>query len=108
MSVEQFDKIDFIGKSSTSETIILTISDHLDWIDQDEHLLILQKKINAYIAFIESGEIKESYPSAKDCSLVIQIYGKYKLPKIGEEFLEEARRLANRIGVDITSKHFGK
>ena len=54
MSVEKIDKVDFV--STTEKGIIrLTISDHLEWASKNEHLLILQNKINAYLNFIESG-----------------------------------------------------
>jgi hypothetical protein len=38
---------------------------------KNEHLLILQDKLNSYLRFIETGEIFESYPAAKNSSLVI-------------------------------------
>ena len=66
MSVEQTDKIDFIGSDKESNSIILTISDHLDWEDSERHLLLLQEKLNNYLAFCESGEILEVYPQAKN------------------------------------------
>ena len=48
MSVDQLDKVDFISKTSEGN-VELTISDHLEWDDKNEHLLILQNKINAYL-----------------------------------------------------------
>jgi hypothetical protein len=60
MSVEQKDVIDAIGVNKESGEVVLTISDHLDWEDTSAHLLVLQDKINTYIAFIESGEILQS------------------------------------------------
>lgn len=53
MSIEQSDKIDFISTTKSGK-VQLTISDHLEWNDEEMHLLILQKKINAYLDFIQS------------------------------------------------------
>ena len=53
--------------------VILTISDHLDWSDSSSHQLLLQVKMNRYLAFIESGEIEQSYPSAKGRAVVIEV-----------------------------------
>lgn len=74
MSVEDRKIIDLIGTEENG-TIVLTISDHLEW--DDEHLIKLQYKINDYLAFIESGEILESYPSAKSKKLRISVVCKH-------------------------------
>lgn len=33
--------------------------DPLDWSDEQAHLLLLEAKLNAYLAFIESGEVHD-------------------------------------------------
>ena len=58
MSIEQSDKIDFISITKSGK-VQLTISDHLEWNNEEMHLLILQKKINAYLDFIQSEQIFE-------------------------------------------------
>lgn len=63
MSVEDKNKIDAISTNNNNQ-VALTISDHLLWDDNNEHLIILQDKINSYLDFLESGQIDESYPSA--------------------------------------------
>ena len=64
MTVEQADKIDIISIDPTGQ-VILTVSDHLPWSDAVQHQLILQTKLNKYLAFIESGEILQSYPDSQ-------------------------------------------
>lgn len=64
MSVENTQVIDLIGFEESTGKVILTIADHLPW-DDSEHLPLLQKKLISYLAFIESGEIYESYPRAR-------------------------------------------
>ena len=58
MSIEQSDKIDFISITKSGK-VQLTISDHLEWNNEEMHLLILQKKINAYLDYIQSEQIFE-------------------------------------------------
>nr|WP_211171156.1 DUF6572 domain-containing protein [Bacillus sp. DNRA2] len=41
------------------------IADHLDWENELQHLKLLQDKINAYISFIESGQVYSVYHDAK-------------------------------------------
>ena len=53
LSIEQTDVVDFMGIDKLTGEIVLTISDHLEWNDADEeHLWLLQEKINAYLRFI--------------------------------------------------------
>lgn len=77
MSIEQSDKIDFISTTKSGK-VQLTISDHLEWNDEEMHLLILQKKINAYLDFIQSEQIFEDYPNAKNRKLKISVSMKYE------------------------------
>jgi hypothetical protein len=60
MSVNQTDTIDIIGTTPGGK-VALTISDHHFW-DEPLHLQLLQDKINAYLQFIESGQILDDYP----------------------------------------------
>ena len=55
MSVENSQVIDAIS-INPQDVVVLTISDHLEWDEENEHLLLLQNKINAYLGVIESGE----------------------------------------------------
>lgn len=75
MSIENSKVIDAIS-INPQYVVVLTISDHLEW-DNNEHLIILQDKINTYLEVIESGEIYELYPKAKDKSFQIDICFKY-------------------------------
>ena len=54
MSVENFKVID-VASIDLNGNAVLTISDHLEWDEQNEHLLTLQNKINAYLGAIENG-----------------------------------------------------
>ena len=79
MSIETKNIIDLIGTDNRSGKVVLTISDHLDWNNENYHLNSLEDKINAYLRFIESGEIFNSYPKAKGKEIVIEIVQKYDL-----------------------------
>jgi hypothetical protein len=40
-----------------SNIVRLVIADHLDWADFEGHALLVQEKVNCYIAFVESGQL---------------------------------------------------
>ncbi|AZC36737.1 DUF6572 domain-containing protein [Pseudomonas chlororaphis] len=86
------------------DKVVLVITDHLEWgnkAEQGEHLLLLQEKINTYIAFIESGEILESYPAAKGKSPIIRITGLYELPEQGQRFVDRATQVLKEVGIGL-------
>ncbi len=62
--VNEFDRIDFVSLNGAGE-VVLTISDHLEWNDENEHILTLQEKINRYLGFIQCGQLHERYTHAK-------------------------------------------
>src|SRR5687768_7443411 len=104
MSIEQRKVIDFVGISKADGRAILTISDHLPWLPDNEHLLILQNKINDYLAFLESGEIYDSYPQAHGRVIEIQVVCKY--PPIGDaiRFLELAEQTVLNAGFHFSAR----
>ena len=86
MTVEIESQIDFISMDENSGTVILTVSDHLEW-GENEHLNLLQEKINAYLRFIESGEIFESYPNANNKKFKIEVKMKHTPDLEAQKFL---------------------
>lgn len=93
MSINQTNTIDIIG-TSPEENVILTISDHHSW-DEVWHLQLLQDKINAYLQFIESGQIFKDYPNAIGRELIIETIMKFKPNVEAVSFLERAKEIAN-------------
>ena len=77
MSIEQAEVVDIISTERLTGNVVLTISDHLDWSDSTAHQLLLQSKLNRYLAFVESGEILESYPKARDKPIVFSVVFKF-------------------------------
>lgn len=100
MSVEDKNKIDAISTNKQSQ-VVLTISDHLEWNDNNEHLIILQDKVNSYMDFVESGQIYESYPSAVGKNIIIQIVFKFLPNKKGEEFLGKIEKIIKENSYDF-------
>ncbi len=111
MSIEQTDVVDIVSTERMSGNVVLTVSDHLDWSDSTAHQLLLQSKLNRYLAFVESGEILESYPKAKDRPIVFNVVFKFPPDDAGREFLAKARRIIESAGFTLrdeisTGAHF--
>ena len=105
MSIEQTSVIDFIGTNKENGNITLSISDHMDWSNQNEHLRLLQDKINAYLRFIESGEIYTNYPDAKGRNINIEIIAKYNFTEKSNEFFVNAKKIIHNAGFNLIFSH---
>jgi hypothetical protein len=100
VAVDNPDVIDIISVD-VSGRVILTVSDHLDWSDPISHQQVLQAKINSYLAFIESGQILDSYPLARGKQMVVKVVTKYQLDRGGPEFLDRAKAALAEAGVQL-------
>lgn len=89
MAVDNLKVIDFI--TERDDSLVLTISDHLEWDSKNEHLYFLQEKINAYLMAIESGQVKKSYPLSSDKDFVISVVLKYAPNDTGTSFLSRIK-----------------
>ncbi|QYK07984.1 DUF6572 domain-containing protein [Shewanella mangrovisoli] len=103
MSIEDQDSIDAIGIDNEG-VVVLTISDHLEW--DDKHLLLLQEKINIYLAFLESGEVFESYPDSRGREFKINIMCKYEPTALATQFLSQCTDIINQVGIQFGYKVF--
>lgn len=98
----QDNNIDVIAINIESGKCILSIIDSLEWKDENEHLLLLQEKINVYLSFIESGEIYDSYPPSKNREFEINIIFKENIPITCEKFLFYTSKIISDAGFALT------
>ena len=107
MSIDQTDKIDFLWKDEQSGRVMLTITDHLDWKkrDEDEHLSLLQDKLNTYLYFIESGQLWKDKPGYKGLPVVIHVRAKYRLSKEAAKFYKAAGKGVSEAGASLEFDH---
>lgn len=108
MSIEQVDVVDFISISESHNEVVLTISDHLSWDEEYEHLLLLQEKINHYLSFIESGELLAVYPKSSGRHPVINIVGIIPLSPEARNFFEGVRSILTSNGIKLRFELFSE
>jgi hypothetical protein len=105
ISITETKVVDIIAVPECEpDNVVLVITDHLEWgakAQQGEHLLLLQEKINTYIAFIESGELLQSYPPAKGKNPEIRINGLYELPDQGQIFIDRVTEVLKGVGIGL-------
>ncbi|HMO63574.1 MAG TPA: hypothetical protein PKA46_15950 [Ferruginibacter sp.] len=97
MSVENSKVIDYASIDKNGHAV-LTISDHLEWDDNNEHLLLLQNKINAYLTAVESGNLYDDYPNAKERDITIKLVAKYEPNNNAKFYLDRVRVVLESAG----------
>jgi hypothetical protein len=60
------------------------------------------------MAFVESGEILESYPNARGREVVFEIFAKYPLTPAAANFVEEAGKILEEAGFELRFKAGGQ
>jgi len=109
MTVKDVNSVDMVGICGTTGKAVLTITDHLPWEDDgQEHLLMLQEKINTYLRFVESGEIFVKYPEAKDRQIVFEVVTKYRQDDQAKEFCSQAALVVANAGFELKISLFGE
>ena len=99
MTVEDTNVVDAVGTDRRSGAVVLTISDHLDWSDRTSHLVTLQDKINAYLQFLESGQLEQSYPDVKDREVRIEVVARHEPSSEAEGFFREIEASLTEAGI---------
>ena len=103
MSIDQTKVIDFVGIEKTTGSLILTVSDHLDWShdEQRRHIELLQDKLNTYLNYIESGQMLKDYPDAHNRKCVISVVSKYSPGAEGVLFFDDVRETLEQAGYEL-------
>jgi uncharacterized protein DUF6572 len=102
MTVEQDRVVDAIGVENATGTVVLTISDHLGWLDNAAHLASLQAKLNTYLAYLESGEVYRSYPASRNRGFRIDIVFQHPPTESGEVFLRATQETIENAGFTLS------
>jgi hypothetical protein len=106
MSLDRIDVVDAVGTDKKSGAVVLNILDSWDWDDEEGHLIALQDKINAYLGFVDSGQLYEDYPTAAGKTLRIDIITRFPMPDAALAFLKEAAAVVSQLSISITHRVF--
>jgi hypothetical protein len=102
MAVDEFESVDLIHTVEETGEVVLTICDHLKWDRNNEHLFILQKKLNLYLDFIQTGQLTDQFPQYKGRPLRIDVACMYEPSKDGERLLQLCRQTMESAGWGLT------
>lgn len=105
MALYRPDEIEAIGVERITGKVVLTLADESDWSDEHSHLTALQAKLNAYIRFIEGGELLSSYPDSVGRSAVITVLVREPVPPSATQFFQRVLAALEPSGIGLRIQH---
>lgn len=104
MSVDQADVIDYISTDRATGSVLLTVSDHLTWENAEEHLSVLQRKLERYVDFVRSGQLAEQRPDSAERSIVIDVILRHPPSEEGLTFFQNAGKQLEESGIQLVHR----
>ena len=98
LNIEKTNILDGIGFDEKNSKLALLLADGMDWCDEYNHLMLLQEKINYYIAYIENKQYlkylqENSIDLNKIKQIEIQIHFLFKETDNCKKFLKQVEQL---------------
>jgi len=103
MSVLETDIVDYIYLDDDEVTPVLVVSDPLSWRGDAEaaHIDALRDKLNAQIAFVESGQIRGVWPGYDGRRVKVEVVARWALNDSACEFYDRASQVMTRANMDL-------
>lgn len=102
MTVLESGVIDFVVPVNKQGVTELIIVDQMPWaIEQSEHLVALQDKLNSYFAYVDEGQLFEDFPNARGRAIIFKIMALYSPNTNGENLLAHVRQALEEIGATL-------
>lgn len=111
MAIDDLNSIDGMAFDESRKALCLLLTDHLAWsgkntLSEYDHLILLQKKLNAYLSYLETKQYEERF-SEEITMAVIEIHFKYEITENCEKFLNAVQSQVGQYGVMLEA-HIGE
>ncbi|HEY7852830.1 MAG TPA: DUF6572 domain-containing protein [Caulobacteraceae bacterium] len=103
MTVLETHLIDYIYLEGDDEVPVLVVSDPLSWRPPEDrrHLKVLREKLNAQIAFVETGQLTSVWPGWGGGQVRVQVYASCALTDTAQAFYQAAREAMTGANIDL-------
>lgn len=102
------DTVDYLSVEKGGGTVVVTLLDDFEGPELLQRLALLQRKLNRYFDFIESGEVFEQLARTtgrrvkRATPVRIEIVAKQELEGEGERFLRQVKSAAQDASVSLS------
>ncbi|WP_443751347.1 DUF6572 domain-containing protein [Asticcacaulis solisilvae] len=103
MTIQQPDTVDGMGVDKRMNELVLLISDHLPWEDEEAHLSALENKLGGYLNYLTSGQYLEAVPQSKGLPVRIKLVHEHRPTASAETILQAVE--AQLVAMDIRFSH---
>ena len=93
--------VDLVALSPDESTFVLSMIETRPWDGGDKQLREVQKKLWAYLNYIESGELEETQPDARDKAMTVILQCVEEPTDDVREFLRLASKYVRERGVSL-------
>jgi hypothetical protein len=103
MSVLDTDIVDYVYLDDQTQTPVLVVSDPLTWKppEDEDHLDALRQKLNAQIAFVETGQIRGVWPGYAGGLVKVEVVARYALDRAARDFYAVASKVMRQANMDL-------
>ncbi len=103
MSVLETDLVDYVYLDDQTQTPVLVVSDPLHWRppEDEDHLDALRDKLNAQIAFVETGQIRGVWPGYAGGLVKVEVVARYALNRAAKEFYGVAESVMRKANMSL-------
>jgi hypothetical protein len=108
VTIQDENAVDIVSINAAQSAVVLTVSDHLDWSNTEQHQTIFRTKLNRYLAFVESGELLKRYPAAKGLAVEFIVVFKFKPDRAAQVFLSSAKEVVESAGFSLKTEVFAE
>ncbi|MEI8292854.1 MAG: DUF6572 domain-containing protein [bacterium] len=91
MGLEHPAVLDAFAHDKRRDTLILAMYETRPWTGNENHILQLQEKLNAYASFVLDGEMAESFPAFVGKPVEIQLRTRHQPDPLTLGFLNQAK-----------------
>jgi len=85
-------QVDIASKDPAGESIVLSLVETRAWGERGANLIDVQKKIYAYLDFVESGAIWTKFPEMKGKKIIFRLHSAFPPAELEEKFFALARK----------------
>ncbi|MER8944997.1 DUF6572 domain-containing protein [Mesorhizobium sp. M0959] len=107
MAVQHTDVVDIVAKGKNGE-YLLSIVDDLDWDDVENHLVLLENKLNLYCVFVLEGQFYKEHPDAVGRPVMISVALLSIMPAEVQWFFTAAAVSVEKAGLQFEVQHLSK
>ena len=103
MSVLETDMVDYVYLDDATATPVLVVSDPLTWKppEDEDHLDALRDKLNAQIAFVETGQIRGVWPGYSGGLVKVEVVARYALNRAARDFYDLAESVMAKANMQL-------